>query len=262
MNGSRSENVEYMLLRTIAEHEGPIGAGFLADMLQGEGGSAVSEATIGRYLRRFEKQGFLQSEKYDGRSRGRVITEQGRARVRALAGEKRQAEAILDTIEIFNNGFGEQLRNVLVTREIIEPEVAALAAQNASEENIEALRKIVEEAARLTENGMSMAATDAPFHIEIARASGNPVLEAVMKMIRTDRDYSPEIENMINASSLNNPSDHASIYAAIKAHDAEKARCIMKQHIHNLVEKCDYYEHKDHMGKDCGAQTKEKEPAK
>lgn len=255
MSDLRSGNVEYMLLRIIAEHNDPIGAGFLADMLQGEDGSAVSEATIGRYLRKFEKQGFLKSEKYDGRSRGRIITEKGRARVRALAGEKRQAEAILDTIEIFNNGFGEQLRNVLVTREIIEPEVAALAAQNASDENIEALRRIVEEAAQLTEMGKSMAATDAPFHIEIAKASGNPVLEAVMKMIRTDRDYSPEIESMINASSLNNPSDHASIYKAIKEHDAEKARYIMKQHIHNLVVKCDYYENKDH--KSSGA-----EPAK
>ena len=61
------------------------------------------------------------------------------------------------------------------------------------------------------------------------------MLEAVIKMLRTDRDYSPEIETIINASSLNNPSDHASIYRAIKEHDAEKARYIMKLHIHNLI---------------------------
>ncbi len=239
------ENVEYMLLQMIADHEGPIGAGFLADMLQGEDRSVVSEATIGRYLRRFEKQGFLQSEKYDGRSRGRVITEKGRARLKELAGQKRQAEAILDTMAVFTNGFGEQLRNMLVTRAIIEPEVAALAAQNASEENLEALRRIVEETMRLTQRGESMAATDAPFHIEIARASGNPVLEAVMKMLRTDRDYSPEIESMINASSLNNLSDHMSIYQAIAAHDAGRARRIMAQHIHNLLAKCEHYEREE-----------------
>lgn len=242
MSSFYSENVEYMLLRMVAGQEEPVGAGFLADMLQSNGNCTMSEATIGRHLRKFEKQGFLKSEKYDGRSRGRIITDQGRARLKELAVERRQAKAMLDTMEIFNDGFGEQLHNVLVTREIIEPEVAALAAQNATQENIDAIRKIVEQTAQLTEKGESMAATDAPFHIEIAKASGNPVLEAVMKMIRTDRDYSPEIESIINASSLNNPSDHMSIYRAIAEHDAEKARQIMKQHIHNLIVKSSRYQ--------------------
>ena len=87
-----------------------------------------------------------------------------------------------------------------------------------------------------------MAATDAPFHIAIAKASGNPVLEAVMKMIRTDRDYSPEVESIINASSLNNPSDHLSIYQAIASHNEEKARFIMRNHIRNLMKKVGRYQ--------------------
>lgn len=234
---------EYTLLQMIAQYGQPIGAGFLADMLKGDNDEAsISEATIGRYLRKFEKQGFLKSEKYNGRSRGRVITPKGLERIRELAAEQRQAKAVLDTIEVFNNGFGEHLRYLLITREIIEPEIAALAAQNANEENIQAIQAIIEESASLTQKKKSMAATDAPFHIEIAKASGNPVLEAVMKMLRTDRDYSPEIESIINSSSLDNPSDHKSIYQAIEAHDAEKARYLMKQHIHNLILKLNHYE--------------------
>lgn len=242
MSETKHENVEYILLRAIADHNEPIGAGFLAEIMRAHSDSAVSEATIGRYLRKFETQGYLKSEKYDGRSRGRTITELGLERVRELSNERRQAKAMHDTMELFSNGFGEQIRNVLVTREIIEPEVAALAAIHATEENIAAIRRIVEESARLTANGESMAKTDAPFHIEIARATGNPILEAVMSMIRTDRDYSPEIESMINASSLNNPSDHLSILQAIEEHDPEKARKIMKQHIRNLINKSARYE--------------------
>lgn len=242
MGDFQPQHIEYVLLQTIAQHQGPIGAGFLSDILQGEQLPAMSEATIGRYLRKLEKQGFLRSEKYDGRSRGRIITEQGEARLKELGTKFRQTKVVLDSIEIFRNGYGEHLRNLLLTREIIEPEVAALAAQNASEEHIQALRAIVEESAELVRRGKSMACTDAPFHIAIARASGNPVLEAVMKMLKTDRDYSPELESIINASSLNNPSDHESIYRAIAAHDADRARTIMKQHIQNLLIKTNHYE--------------------
>lgn len=235
MSGFDSKKTEYMLLHMIADSGHPIGAGFLADMLTSEGEEAASEATIGRYLRKLEKQGLLRSEKYNGRSRGRVITEDGARRIRELEIEHRQEKAMQDTMEIFNNGFGGHLRNLLLTREIVEPEAAALAAQNACEEDIAALRGIIEESARLTRDGGSMASTDAPFHIAIAKASGNPVLEAVVRMLRADRDYSPEIEHMINTSAVNNPSDHRSICRAIEARDPDSARRIMKQHIHNLI---------------------------
>ena len=235
MSGFDSKKTEYMLLHMIADSGHPIGAGFLADMLTSEGEEAASEATIGRYLRKLEKQGLLRSEKYNGRTRGRVITEDGARRIRELEIEQRQEKAMQDTMEIFNNGFGGHLRNLLLTREIVEPEAAALAAQNACEEDIAALRGIIEESARLTRDGGSMASTDAPFHIAIAKASGNPVLEAVVRMLRADRDYSPEIEHMINTSAVNNPSDHRSICRAIEARDPDSARRIMKQHIHNLI---------------------------
>ena len=65
-----------------------------------------------------------------------------------------------------------------------------------------------------------------------------------MRMIRADRDYSPELERMINASSVNNPSDHRSIFLAIEEHNPDKARKIMKQHIHKLIDKVEAYEKK------------------
>ena len=113
MSGFDSKKTEYMLLHMIADSGHPIGAGFLADMLTSEGEEAASEATIGRYLRKLEKQGLLRSEKYNGRSRGRVITEDGARRIRELEIEHRQEKAMQDTMEIFNNGFGGHLRNLL-----------------------------------------------------------------------------------------------------------------------------------------------------
>lgn len=239
---SENHHIEYVILRTIAEYQEPIGAGLLADLLRTRGRIEVSEATVGRYLRNFELRGLLKSEKYEGRSRGRIITPEGIQRVRELAVEQQQAKTLLDTMQLFQHGFGQQLRNLLVVREIIEPEVAALAAENATEEDIEAIRNIVEESGRLTEQGVSMAGTDAPFHIAIAKATGNPVLEAVVKMLRADRDYSPEIESIINSTSQNNPSDHRSIYHAIRDRDSQLARQIMRQHICNLLQRSSQFE--------------------
>ena len=100
MSGFDSKKTEYLLLHMIADSGHPIGAGFLADMLTSGGEDAASEATIGRYLRKLEMQGLLRSEKYNGRSRGRVITEDGARRIRELEIEHRQEKAMQDTMEI------------------------------------------------------------------------------------------------------------------------------------------------------------------
>ena len=224
----KNAEMEYILLRTVADAGIPVGAGYLADTLQSTGKSTLSEATIGRYLRQFEQRGYLKSEKYDGRSRGRAMSEAGLAYLRELEVSR---------------------QNVLAARQIIEPETAALAAANATSEDIARLRQIVDETAQLKSHGKSMAAKDAIFHIEVARATGNPVLEAVMRMIRADRDYSPELERMINASSVNNPSDHLNIFLAIEERKPDKARRIMKQHIHKLIVKVEGYEKKGKVEK-------------
>ena len=242
MGNYYAEDVEYLLLKAVSECREPVGAGFLAETFANRKDLALSEATIGRHLRRLEQKGYLCCERYNGRSRGRVMTKKGSDRMKELAAGQKQVKAVAAVMEVLRDGSGRQLRNVLVTREIIEPEAAALAARNATEENIRAIHEVVARMVRLTDEGRSMAATDGPFHVEIARASGNSVLEMVVRMVRTDRDFSPEIECIINASSVEKPSDHWNIYKAIAEHDEEKARRLMKQHIRNIIDAIDAYE--------------------
>lgn len=242
MNSYYGNEIECALLQTISECSEPVGAGMLCEKLQEEKGALISEATIGRYLRKLEQKGYLKSEKYDGRPRGRSITEKGRARVRELNVKQFQLRSISQVMNLLKDGIDEQLRNILITRAIIEPEAAALAAKYATEENLAAMRSILEEMDHLTEQGESMAGTDAPFHIEIARASGNPFLESILKMLRADKDYSPEIEAILRIPLQKTPSDHWNIYKAIREHDADKARRIMKKHIQCLIEKLDAYD--------------------
>ncbi|MEA4966385.1 MAG: FCD domain-containing protein [Oscillospiraceae bacterium] len=163
-------------------------------------------------------------------------------RLKDLVYKEQQRQSISDVMSLLDGSLDEHLRNVLVARKIVEPEMAALAAQNAKEENLVAIRRVLEEMDRLTAEGKSMAPTDEPFHTEIARASGNPIIESILKIARTDQDHSPEIEYIISSSVRKVPSDHWSIYKAIEEHNPEKAKKIMIRHIENIIQKLDEYE--------------------
>ena len=242
MAGNYPRDIEYRLLKIFAESSIPIGAGYLFDNLQEDGNPILSEATFGRYLRRFEQQGYLESRRYDGRSRGRVITEKGRRRLSELSVQNERQRSIRDVMDLFDENTDKQLRDTLIARRIVEPEMAALAAQNATESNLAAIRAILDEMDNLTKVGQSMASTDGPFHLEIARASGNSLIESILKIARTDQDHSPKIEYIINHTSRRTSSDHWRIYNAIAEHDPNKARRIMREHIEKLIEKLEDYE--------------------
>ena len=83
MGNYYAEDVEYLLLKAVSECREPVGAGFLAETFANRKDLALSEATIGRHLRRLEQKGYLCCERYSGRSRGRVMTKKGSDRMGA-----------------------------------------------------------------------------------------------------------------------------------------------------------------------------------
>lgn len=240
--------MEYRILQQAAAQDTPIGAGFLFNTLQKDNAPILSEATLGRYLRSLEQKGYLASEHYDGRSRGRVITEAGRVRLQELSLHEDRQKSIRAVMELLGENLDKQLRDMLVARKIVEPEMAALAAQSASEENLSAIRRILNQMDDLTAAGQSMAPTDGPFHAEIAKASGNSILESILKIARTEQDHSQTIEYIIRATGHRTSSDHWNIYLAIKDQNPNKARRIMRQHIVKLIQKLDEYEKEKNAG--------------
>lgn len=234
--------MEYRILQQAEDQGRPIGAGFLFNALQMDNRPILSEATLGRYLRSLERKGYLVSERYAGRSRGRVITEAGRRRLDELSLDDDRQSSIRAVMELLGENLDKQLRDMLIARKIVEPEVAALAAQSATEENLSAIQCILNQMDELTAAGHSMAPTDGPFHAEIAKASGNSILESILKIARTEQDHSQTIEYIVQACGHKNSSDHWNIYWAIRDRNPNKARRIMRQHISNLIQKLDEYE--------------------
>jgi len=115
------------------------------------------------------------------------------------------------------------------TRLIVEPELAARAAERATTEDLHALRTAVTEMQNSTNTEERLAA-DMAFHDAIFRASGNRICQLLFKRIH--RTLLSSMGHLSNRVSLDQPlSFHKRIYAAVRGHDAEAARQAMREHI-------------------------------
>ncbi len=125
---------------------------------------------------------------------------------------------------------------IMEARRVIEPRIAEQAAANHRQENLDAMRA----AMRLQESAESAASEnyregDRLFHIEIARASGNPAYEVVVSKLweyRT-KPLFERFEQMLVGPDRpgQTATEHQKIFEAIAAGDATAAGKAMKQHL-------------------------------
>lgn len=127
---------------------------------------------------------------------------------------------------------------LLQARLYVEAAAAALAAEKASDEDIERLGDLVNRMKRAadTEDGENFIALDAQFHMSIAESSKNRVL---MKMVEVIGEILP---HCIRSFRLSFPTRvptalryHESIYQAVKHRDPAAARQQMEGHIGFLI---------------------------
>jgi GntR family transcriptional regulator, transcriptional repressor for pyruvate dehydrogenase complex len=120
-------------------------------------------------------------------------------------------------------------QELIETRLIVEPELAARAAERATAEDISALRSAVLALERSKINRDRLEA-DMAFHNAIFRASGNRICQLLFKGIH--RIVLTSMSQLSEKVSVEQPlKSHRKIYAAIRARDAEAARSAMRDHI-------------------------------
>ncbi|MDB5769227.1 MAG: uxuR [Collimonas fungivorans] len=128
---------------------------------------------------------------------------------------------------------------LLQARRLVEPETAALAAVNASDEQ---LRNIAEAYARNVEDNRSGSHThpgDRLFHIRIAEASGNPAYLLLVSHL-LGRKYGmmfQRLQTLYSSKDMPNRSEHEHqlIMEALQARDAVAARRAMRAHMDSVV---------------------------
>lgn len=120
----------------------------------------------------------------------------------------------------------DQLNEV---RQILEPEMAALAAERATPEHLQAIAACITHP--VPDSVEQHVEYDTSFHLAIAQATHNTVLLILMSsitdLLRESRRRTFQVEGELERAWA----CHREVYAAIAAHDPEEARRSMAEHM-------------------------------
>lgn len=124
---------------------------------------------------------------------------------------------------------------VLFARDLIEPDVAALAAKNATPEQLAEISQALGEMVCCSANDPMHVEFDRRFHFGLAEASGNSALVLAIQALWTPREQAlyMRLENHFHTEAVWQRSiiEHREILEAIKRHDPKAARAAMHRHL-------------------------------
>lgn len=119
--------------------------------------------------------------------------------------------------------------DLLAFRMMIEPRVAALAAQNGAPEDIEELSDLADAVERKYESGASHAQEDAAFHAKLAQMSGNVVIPNLVPTILSAIHLFIDLTDArLKEETI---SSHRAIVNAVKQRDSIAAQDAMTLHL-------------------------------
>jgi GntR family transcriptional regulator, transcriptional repressor for pyruvate dehydrogenase complex len=129
------------------------------------------------------------------------------------------------------------MEELFQVREVLESQAFIWCTQNATDQDIEELEKIVEKGKIIdSDNEPKLALLDAEFHLKIAEAAGNRVLLRLMinllDLLGENRTRVLMVPGRQRLSAL----DHVTIVEAIKARNPEFARQSMLRHLGDVRE--------------------------
>jgi DNA-binding GntR family transcriptional regulator len=175
-----------------------------------------------------------------GEERLAELTGASRSRIRQVLG--RLAHDHLVTLIPNRGAFvaspsPEEALHVLQTRRIVEPEVAAALAENATPAAIERLQLHIEEegAARARADRAATIRLSGEFHVLIARMAGNPILEKIVVEMVSRTSLIITLYDKPLASTCPDR-DHENLLKAFESGDAHAARQIMLHHLEHIEE--------------------------
>ncbi len=126
-------------------------------------------------------------------------------------------------------------KDLLQVRVIIEPQIAELAAQNATSEDIENLEKVLVKMESLMKDKKDYSSLDNDFHISIAKCTHNIVMENLIPVISSGVTvFAKEVEETEFEKTL---ISHRLIFEYIKDHKPIDAKNQMEYHLLYNIER-------------------------
>ena len=134
----------------------------------------------------------------------------------------------VDALRLTVDRQGTSLLDLLEFRSSLEPDIAALAAERATPEHLQSLEDSVSALTQSPHDSPSAMQADLDFHQTLAKATGNSILELVVKVFTA-----LYLESMETTDQMSNvaPADHIAIFEAVRDHDPDAARLAMERHM-------------------------------
>ncbi len=174
----------------------------------------VSRSSVREAIRSLELQGLVVSKRGSGTF---INTE--------------DLEATLDLVAANLNVGEAALQDVFEMRHLMEPHIAALAAQRATPDEVEAMREILEEQQRQIDFGETGVESDTAFHFALASATHNSalikVVSAVEDILQLSRDRSLQEPGRPQRSLAS----HCQILQMVEMGDVNGAQQAMDHHL-------------------------------
>lgn len=146
---------------------------------------------------------------------------------------------ILDPVWVAVNCDSSYFDALHVTREFLEPEIAALAAVNATSQNITELKRLLIAQEQCNGDALEHAKKDIQWHAALARATQNPILNQMHNSI-SNMGIKTRIETARLPESIQHANRwHSEIINAVITKNPELARAAMRMHLNQVREDLD-----------------------
>ena len=137
---------------------------------------------------------------------------------------------------IMKSGRSDGWDHLVEVREILEPEIAALAAVRADAEDIKTMREAVFTMDNAAWDSDAYIEADLDFHLALAEAAGNPIvlslIDSIVEMLREQRSMIFRVAG----GPQRGQQHHRLILEAIRRRDPQSARTEMQAHLLQIRE--------------------------
>ena len=164
----------------------------------------------------------------------KTLKQEGLIEVRPGAGTfvvDATGEALTQTFGLMMSIGNRSLTDIIEIREILEPEIAALAAQRAKAKDIEAMERAVELMDANFEDIHKYAREDHSFHFALATATQNVIIPRLIASIVDLLDELREKIGTVDGARERGQEHHRQIIKAVQTKDPDAARAAMQAHL-------------------------------
>ncbi len=177
------------------------------------------------------------------REAARVLVDAGVVEVRRGPGGGMFVASDVVPVELVRERSSHRLgevANVLEARRLIEPGVAQLAARRASEADLTALERSIEAMRQSVDRGYTAAdedrylQLDMQFHLALARASGNPTVESLMRALFRELEIARDMAMHLPLVPEWTIEIHERTLEAVRGQDPDRVAEVMDEHLGQL----------------------------